>query len=79
MQDIVSMLRGMDPAQLSDAVARAKAYMETPQGRQALEKLRRGQPVEGLPVTTEEQNRLIARLTGDPAAVRRLEEMLNKK
>ena len=44
MQDILSMLKGMNPAELNDAVNKAKAFAGTPEGKQMIDKLRKGQP-----------------------------------
>ena len=78
MQDILSMLKNMKPAELSDAVNKAKAFVNTPDGKQVLEKLKKGQPVEGLPVTTQEQNQIIAQLTKNPQIAKQLGSMLSK-
>ena len=79
MQDILSMLRGMNPNELADAVAKAKAFANTQEGKQMLEKLKKGQPIEGLPVTTQEQNQIISQLTKNPQIARQLGSMLSKK
>ncbi len=79
MQDIVSILKNMNPAELTDAVNRARAFVGTKEGRQMLEKLKKGQPIEGLPVTTQEQNQLIAQLTKNPQAAKQLADILGKK
>lgn len=78
MQDIMSMLRGMSQAELNSAVKKARAFMGTPEGRQTLEKLKKGQAIEGLPVTTDQQNRLISQLSKDPKMAKQLGEMLGK-
>lgn len=79
MKDIVSALKGMSQAELGEAVNRAKAFMATPEGQRTLEKLKKGQSVEGLPVTAAEQNQIIAQLSKDPLAAKKLGEMLGKK
>ncbi len=79
MQDIVSVLKGMNPAELADAVNKAKAFVNTPDGKAMLEKLKKGQPIEGLPVTTDEQNQLIAQFTKNPQAAKQLAAILGKK
>ncbi|MGN1098176.1 MAG: hypothetical protein ACI4SS_04705 [Clostridia bacterium] len=79
MQDIVSMLKGINPAELNDAVNKAKAFMQTAEGKQMMEKLKKGQPIEGLPVTTQEQNQLIAQLSKNPQMAKQLASILGKK
>ncbi len=79
MQDIVSMLKNMNPAELADAVAKAKAFANTAEGKKMMENLKQGRPIEGLPVTTDEQNQLISQLTKDPRIAKQLASMLGKK
>ena len=79
MQDILSMLKNMNPAELTAAVNKAKTFVNTPEGKQVLEKLKKGQPVDGLPVTTQEQNQIIAQLTKNPQIAKQLGAMLDKK
>ena len=43
MKDILEKLRGMDKKQLSEAVKQAKAYAETPQGKELVEKIKNGE------------------------------------
>ena len=79
MQDILSTLKAMSPSELSEAVSRAKAFMSTPEGRQAVEKLRQGQPVEGLSVTAGEQSELISQLSKNPQMAKRVGELFGNK
>ena len=79
MQDILSMLKNMNPAELNDAVNKAKTFVNTPEGKQVLEKLKKGQPVDGLPVTTKEQNQILSHLTKNPLIAKQLGARLGKK
>ncbi len=79
MQDIVSMLKNVDPKELNQAVAKAKAFVSTPQGQEMLAKLKNGQAIDGLPVTTQEQNKLISELTKNPAIAKQIAAVLGKK
>ena len=79
MQDILSMLKSMNPNELADAVNKARAFANTPDGKQMIDKLRKGQPIEGLPVTSQEQNQIIAQLTKNPQIAKQLGSMLGKK
>lgn len=79
MQDIVSMLKNMKPGELNEAISKAKKFMETEEGKAVVEKLKKGQPVEGLPVTTAQQNELIAQLTKNPQTAKQLGTMLGGK
>ena len=79
MQDILTMLKSMNPAELNDAVNKAKAFANTPEGKQMLDKLKKGQPIEGLPVTTKEQNQIISQLSKNPQIAKQMAAMLGKK
>lgn len=78
MQDVLSALRSMSPAQLNDAVTKARAFMNTPDGKATLERLKKGQPVQGLSMTNEEQNKLVAQLSQDPKIARQMAEIFKK-
>ena len=43
MKEILDKLKGMDKKQLSEAVKQAKAYADTPQGKEIVEKIKKGQ------------------------------------
>ena len=43
MKDILEKLKSMDKKQLSEAVKQAKAYAETPQGKELVEKIKNGE------------------------------------
>ena len=79
MQDVVSMLKNIDPKELGEAVAKAKAFVATPEGQEMLKKLKKGQAIEGLPVTTDEQNKLISELTKNPRIAKQLAAILGKR
>ena len=57
-------------------VSRAKAFMSTPEGRRVVENLKNGQPADGLPLTPDQQNSLMAGLSSDPQMVERLNKLL---
>ena len=73
------MLRSMDKKQLDEAVKKAQEFSKTEQGQKMVEKLRRGETIEGLPVTSEEQNRLIAEVTKKPQLAKKFADILGKK
>ncbi len=78
MQDIASILKSISPQELGEAVAKAKQFASSPEGREMLQKLKKGQPIDGLPVTTQEQNKLISELTKNPQTAKQLAAMLGK-
>ena len=45
MKEILDKLKGMDKKQLSEAVKQAKAYADTPQGKELVEKIKKGQNI----------------------------------
>lgn len=42
MKDIIEKIKGMDKKQLSEAMQQAKAFAETPQGKEFVEKIKSG-------------------------------------
>ena len=78
-QNILAMLKNMDPRELNQAIAKAKAFAATAEGQEMLKKLQSGKPIEGLPVTTDDQNKIIAELTKNPQMARQLASMIGKK
>lgn len=79
MQDIISMIKNMDPKEINDAVEKAKYFMNSEEGKAAVEKLKNGQPISGLPISDEEQSKLLARLSQNPGAVKKIAQMLEEK
>ncbi len=78
MQDIFSMLKNMNPKELSDAAAKARAFVNTPEGRETLKKLKEGKPIEGLPISTDRQAKLMEELAKNPQAAKQLASVLSK-
>lgn len=42
MKDIIEKLKGMDKKELNEAVKQAKAFAETPRGKELVEKIKSG-------------------------------------
>ncbi len=78
MQDIFLMLKNMNPKELSEAAAKARAFVNTPEGQEMLKKLKEGRPIEGLPVSADQQTKLIAELSKNPQAAKQLASILGK-
>ncbi len=72
MKDVLAMLKGMDQAELAAAINKAKAFVNTPQGKEVVDKLKSGQAVQGLSVADGDGERLMARLAKDPELMKRL-------
>lgn len=77
--DIMSMLKGMNKKQLDEAVRKAKEFGKTQQGQQIIEKLRRGEPIDGIPINKAEQNRIMSEISKNPDLAARLSEILGTK
>ena len=72
MKDVLSMLKGMDQAELAAAVNKARAFVNTPEGKELVNRLKNGGAVEGLSVTGEERERIAARIANDPELMKKL-------
>ena len=77
--DIMSMLGGMNKKQLDEAVRKAKEFGKTQQGQQIIEKLRRGEPIDGIPINKAEQSRIMREISKNPDLAARLSEILGTK
>lgn len=77
--DILSMLKGMDKKQLDEAVKKAKEFGKTQQGRQIIDKLRRGERIDGLPISGAEQERIMKEIPKNPELSARLSEILGTR
>ncbi len=79
MQDIASVIKNLDPKELDEAINKAKAFAATAQGKEMISKLKNGRPIEGIPVSADEQKRLMAELAKNPDAAKRLTSLFGKK
>lgn len=79
MKDILSMLRSMDKQQLNDAVKKAQEFINTDEGKKTVEKLRRGETIDGIPISNEEQSNLISALSENPEAMKKIAQILGTK
>ncbi|MEE0866989.1 MAG: hypothetical protein UIL37_01640 [Clostridia bacterium] len=79
MKDIMSMLRSMDKQQLNDAVKKAQDFIKTEEGKKTMEKLRRGETIDSIPISSKEQSDLISALSENPEAVKKIAEIFGVK
>ena len=79
MKDIINMINKMDKKELGEAVKKAQEFSKTKEGQQVIEKLKKGEAIEGLPVTSEEQNKLISQLSKNPAVAKKIADILSGK
>lgn len=79
MKDIINMLNKIDKKELGDAIKKAQEYTKTQEGQKLIEKLKKGEAIDGIPVSSEEQNKLISQLSKNPAAAKVIADILNGK
>ena len=79
MNDILKMLAKMDKKQLDEAIVKAREFTNTPDGKKIMEKLSRGEAVEGIPVSADQQNKLLSELAKNPEAMKKITEILGQK
>ncbi len=79
MKEILKMLGQMDKKQISEAVNKAKEFANTPEGKNLVEKLKRGENIEGIPVNRDEQNKIISEISKNPEVAKKIAELLGGK
>lgn len=79
MKDIINMLNKIDKKELGEAIKKAQEYSKTQDGQKLIEKLKKGEAIDGIPVSSEEQNKLISQLSKNPAATKMIADILNGK
>lgn len=86
MSDIMDLLKNADKKTLQTSMARVRDFFDTPQGKKMLENLKKGGPPskaleeltpKGLPKET--QNAIIKELTANPALIKSLAALIEKK
>ena len=77
--DILSMLQKLDKKQLSDAVKKAQEFSRTEDGKKIVEKLKKGETIEGFPVDEENQKKIMDELGKNPEVIEKLMELIGKK
>lgn len=79
MNDILKMLAKMDKKQLDEAIVKAREFANTPEGKNVMEKLSRGETIEGIPVPADQQSKLFSELGKNPDAMKKISEILGSK
>lgn len=77
--DIFEMLGKVNKKELEEAVKKAKEFAKTTEGQQMVEKIKKGQAIEGIPLSGEEQNKLISTLSKNPEVAKKISEILGEK
>lgn len=75
MNDIFRQLQNMNPRELQQLAKKAQSFVQTPDGQKVLEKLKRGEAIENLPITNEQQNKMLHELTSDPNLAKKLAQL----
>ena len=79
VNDIFGMLKNLNRNQINEAVKKAQQFAQTPQGKAAIEKLKRGEAIDSLPVAGDKQNEIISALKNNPEAAKKIAELLGGK
>lgn len=79
MNDILKMLAKMDKKQLDEAIVKAREFANTPEGKNVMEKLSRGETIKGIPVPADQQSKLFSELGKNPDAMKKISEILGSK
>ncbi len=72
--DIASILKNMDKATLQKSVSEAKRFLSTPEGKSAMEKIKKGEMPDGGQLPSELKGAADA-LAKDPATARSLAKL----
>ena len=75
MKDFFGKIKGMDKAQLSEAVKQAKAFTQTEDGKEMLRKLRSGD----MGINKSQQEALMNELSKNPDIAKTVSDILNGK
>ena len=79
MNDILKMLANLDKKQLDEAITKAREFANTPEGQKIMEKLSRGETVDGIPVSADRQSKILSELGKNPEAMKKISEILGSK
>ena len=79
MNEILKMLAKMDKKQLDEAIVKAREFANSPDGKKVMEKLSRGETIEGIPVPADQQGKLLSELSKNPDAMKKIAEILGNK
>lgn len=77
--DIFEMLGKVNKKDIDEAVKRAQEFAKTKEGQQMVEKIKKGEAIEGIPISGEEQNKLISTLSKNPEVMKKIGEILGEK
>ena len=77
--DILSMLQKMDEKKLKEAVKKAQEFSHTEDGKKIVEKLKKGETIEGLSIDGENQKKIMNELGKNPEVIKKIMDLIGKK
>ena len=77
--DIFEMLGKVSKKDIDEAVKKAQDFTKTKEGQEMVEKIKKGEAIEGIPISGEEQNKLISTLSKNPEVMKKISEILGEK
>ncbi|MBR1970086.1 MAG: hypothetical protein IKA17_06995 [Clostridia bacterium] len=77
--DIIEMLGKFSKKDIDEAVKKAQEFTKTKEGQEMVEKIKNGEAIDGIPISGEEQNKLISSLSKNPEVMKKIGEILGGK
>ncbi len=77
--DIFEMLGKVSKKDIDEAVKKAQEFTKTKEGQEMVKKIKKGEAIEGIPISGEEQNKLISTLSKNPEVMKKISEILGEK
>ena len=77
--DIFEMLGKVSKKDIDEAVKKAQEFTKTKEGQDMMEKIKKGEKIDGIPISGEEQNKLISTLSKNPEVMKKISEILGGK
>lgn len=77
--DIFEMLGKFSKKDIDEAVKKAQEFTKTKEGQEMIEKIKNGEAIDGIPISGEEQNKLISSLSKNPEVMKKIGEILGGK
>ena len=77
--DIFEMLGKFSKKDIDEAVKKAQEFTKTKEGQEMMEKIKKGEAIDGIPISGEEQNKLISSLSKNPEVMKKIGEILGEK
>ena len=79
MKDLFEKLKNMDKKELGEMVKQAKAFSQTPEGKEILEKIKSGEAMKEAGIDKEKQENIMKAIGKDPSIAQTIFDILNGK